>query len=484
MGTQGSNTGTQQTAGTNTGTQGVAGTNTGTVGTSGSNTGTVTDADTGSDTSTRNYKLTRKGNIGVTTTQQMLESERDLWLWNYFYEVVFPSVDKLLTIPAYGSGAETVTGFQPSGTILITQNGEVNVYNYETANVQVPNSYTEADEGKVVYNGALTTQGAMTISAEGTYNTTLIDSVVVAVTSGRVNLTDLQVYDVTRYAEAQIVDANLISANIKKDVNILGITGAFDVPPRVLAGYTEPSASLGNNGEVYVRYLETASGSMVSNNQVLDLDLNNYTYRTSDKIVLDYKNAGAHLPTASGVFGALLGTNVSNNAQLYLQYNTFGGRKCLNVAHAGVWGGDGNYTFNAPDNTEKYYRVNCDGNVITMLSGSELGIYGSQEFTTTLGTTSDTDTTSIKLLPSNNGNALNVEIFSLKVFRNNVLIHEYKPVEGGIKDMVDNVIFQITNPNVIFNLHSAGEVYESYAKVNGIWQPLLGTNISDLNIVS
>ena len=101
VGTQGSNTGTQQTAGTNTGTQGVTGSNTGTQGVTGSNTGTVTDADTGSDTSTRNYKLTRKGNIGVTTTQQMIQSERDLWIWNYFYEVVFPSIDKLLAIKVY-----------------------------------------------------------------------------------------------------------------------------------------------------------------------------------------------------------------------------------------------------------------------------------------------------------------------------------------------------------------------------------------------
>ena len=55
----------------------------------------------GSDTHTRNYTLTRKGNIGVTTTQQLLQSERDLWMWYYFSEVVFPCVDRVMTIQTY-----------------------------------------------------------------------------------------------------------------------------------------------------------------------------------------------------------------------------------------------------------------------------------------------------------------------------------------------------------------------------------------------
>lgn len=65
------------------------------------NTGTQTDAESGSDTSTRNYTLTRTGNIGVTTSQQMIESERNLWMWDYFYKVVFPDICRVITIPIY-----------------------------------------------------------------------------------------------------------------------------------------------------------------------------------------------------------------------------------------------------------------------------------------------------------------------------------------------------------------------------------------------
>ena len=60
-------------------------------------TGTQTHADSGHD----DRELTRHGNIGVTTSQQMLQSDIDLWVWNYFNDVVFPDIDRVLTIPIY-----------------------------------------------------------------------------------------------------------------------------------------------------------------------------------------------------------------------------------------------------------------------------------------------------------------------------------------------------------------------------------------------
>ena len=77
------------------------GTDTHTYNTTDTDTGTQTDDDGGSDTRTRNYTLTRSGNIGVTTSQQMIESERALWMWNFFKNVVFPDIDRVLTIQVY-----------------------------------------------------------------------------------------------------------------------------------------------------------------------------------------------------------------------------------------------------------------------------------------------------------------------------------------------------------------------------------------------
>ena len=101
--TEGTNTTTYNITDTDGGTvtKETTGTNTTQYNTTDSDTGTQTYRDTGTDTNTRNYTLTRTGNIGVTTSQQMIQSERELWLWDYFYNVVFPDIDRILTLPIY-----------------------------------------------------------------------------------------------------------------------------------------------------------------------------------------------------------------------------------------------------------------------------------------------------------------------------------------------------------------------------------------------
>ena len=77
---------------------------------------------------------------------------------------------------------------EPTGNISITENGEdINVAQYATATVNVPNPST-----------------------------------------GKLDITGTAEVDVTNYASAQVVDANLIAENIKKDVTILGITGSYE----------------------------------------------------------------------------------------------------------------------------------------------------------------------------------------------------------------------------------------------------------------
>lgn len=61
---------------------------------------TVTENSTSNGTSTNDRNLTRSGNIGITTSQQMLESELQLRQWNFFNSV-FADVDKIISLKIY-----------------------------------------------------------------------------------------------------------------------------------------------------------------------------------------------------------------------------------------------------------------------------------------------------------------------------------------------------------------------------------------------
>lgn len=72
------------------------------------------------------------------------------------------------------------------GTKTVAENGiytseEDNLDGFTEVTVSVPNTYSEQDDGKVVMNGALTSQASQSIESNGTYDTTAINEIVVRV---------------------------------------------------------------------------------------------------------------------------------------------------------------------------------------------------------------------------------------------------------------------------------------------------------------
>lgn len=63
-------------------------------------TGTTDETLDYTDTETGTRTLERSGNIGVTTSQQMAQSEIELWKWN-FYDDVMSDIDSILTLAVY-----------------------------------------------------------------------------------------------------------------------------------------------------------------------------------------------------------------------------------------------------------------------------------------------------------------------------------------------------------------------------------------------
>ena len=82
-----------------------------------------------------------------------------------------------------GGGGSSVT----VESLSVTENGTTTAPSgkaYSPVVVNVPNSYTAGDEGKVVSNGALVSQSSDTVTANNTYDTTLINSLTVNVPTG------------------------------------------------------------------------------------------------------------------------------------------------------------------------------------------------------------------------------------------------------------------------------------------------------------
>lgn len=88
-----------------------------------------------------------------------------------------------MDIISYAMGKKSGNVSEASGSVNINQNGTHNVKFYATAVVDVPNSYDSSDNGKVVVDGALVSQSSQSITQAGTYDTTLINEVVVNPTS-------------------------------------------------------------------------------------------------------------------------------------------------------------------------------------------------------------------------------------------------------------------------------------------------------------
>ena len=139
---------------------------------------------------------------------------------SFFCELT-PAAGYVISTITVTMGGVDITSqvFAPGlGTKTITANDtydaeDDDLSGYSSVTVNVPNSYTAGDEGKVVNNGALVAQTSDTVTQNGTVDTTLINSLTVNVSGGitptgakQISITSngTTTEDVTNYASAEI----------------------------------------------------------------------------------------------------------------------------------------------------------------------------------------------------------------------------------------------------------------------------------------
>lgn len=94
---------------------------------------------------------------------------------------------------------------------------------------QMPSAISALPSAAVVQTKSITENGTYTPSPGVDGFSQVNVNVPQGITpTGNINITDTQVTDVTNYATAQVVDADLVAGNIKKDVDILGVVGTYE----------------------------------------------------------------------------------------------------------------------------------------------------------------------------------------------------------------------------------------------------------------
>lgn len=250
----------------------------------------------------------------------------------------------------------------------------------------------------------------------------------------------------------------------------------------IISGTTMPTSAQGSNGSIYLKYLGLPEGYTLreyiesSGTQYIDLGI---PARIGFKTVIDAQFTGNTDQTLLGGNGddnnkIYLGGNPADNNCLYMRFRTGIYWELINSAY---------------DKNRHIYESYIATNSQHMKKDSNTIL------STSYSLTASTPTTNLFLFSRPGGtNAASAKLYGLKIFdlsNNDTLIMDLLPCtrnsdnEPGMYDIINNNFYANAGSGV-FSIGSvaANVIEQSYAKVNGTWQNLIGTDINDINLGS
>lgn len=240
----------------------------------------------------------------------------------------------------------------------------------------------------------------------------------------------------------------------------------------ILNGTTNPTSVLGNDGDVYLKTSnEVAESVTFVSPVIMQLD-----YYCNENSVIEFD---CSLPSPTNAWDTPWGSR--DNTDYFIAYN--GGT--LRYVFGGVSGNVGDIS--------SYYnqriKITLSKTYCTMEAG------GTEIYNVSLSGGTSTAIVKLGLFSlfndnnggDNSGCRSNGTLYAMKIYENDVLVRNYVPyLDGSTFCVINTLTGDIFYPlnGTLTGTTTTGDTYniiDSFVKVNSTWQPLIGSDIDDVN---
>lgn len=354
-----------------------------------------------------------------------------------------------------------------------------NLDGYDQVTVDVPNSYSASDEGKVVDNGTLVSQTSITVTENDTYDTTTNNEVVVNVPNS---------YSVSD--EGKVVSGGALVAQTSRTIDengtydttlnnqiVVNVSGGGGGVKNILSGTAAPNADDGNNGDIYleynklyelpagytqIEYIESTGTQWIDTLITPDQD-------TSIEIIFSMNT----LTGDKGIYGSKVsGSSRDFETHFYYENNVYAGYNA-NTDIKSAWGSLGaNEKYEVYHNKNLYYK-----------NGSLIKTFNAATFTCPY----DLVIFGVRNNKANPTWLCSAKLYHFKMWNDETLVRDMVPIKDDndvvcLYDVVSETCFYNAGSG---NFNAGGNdseyIVKTYCKVNGTWQNLIGTYIDDVN---